>query len=130
MQKNIKKFCKELQVPRHVAIIAARLGITFQPNSGSSMYKLPPEREIISGQEYWNSPFGTLRLSDHWGFAKDDGDSVVFKTDIPVPEKTWILAVNANGWKVLHIFQLHKGNIVRSLDLNKIKHEIEQALCC
>ncbi|MES2023483.1 MAG: hypothetical protein V4439_02255 [Patescibacteria group bacterium] len=135
--RNIKKVRRELDVPRHVAIIATRLGIKFQPNSGSSMYKLPPKEKIIPGQEDWNCPFGTLRLSDHWGILKcscyeeqNSGECncpIVFQTDVPVPTGSWVLAVNNDGWKVVHIFQLKKSNIIYSLDFNKIKFEVEKA---
>jgi hypothetical protein len=98
------------------------------------MYKLPPEEKVILGQERWDCPFGTLRLSDHWSVLKysygEDEYTSVFNTDVPVPEKTWVLAVNNDGWKVIHIFELNKkNNVVRSLDFNKIKSQIENALC-
>lgn len=132
MKINKKK--ERLQVPRYVAIIVTRLNMVFQPNRGSSFYKRPADDKILEGQKDWNSPVGTLRLSDHWGYENQYGD-LVYITNIEIPKRVWVLCINTNikskPWKVLQIFQKEKGsNIIRKIDFIKIQDEINSLLYC
>ncbi len=128
-----KKAVKRLQVPRYVVIIAKRLNMNFQPNRGSSFYKRPYKKRIPDYQKNWNSPVGTLRLSDHWGYENSKAESV-YRTDAYIPKGQWALCINAkepisSSWKVLFIFETKKSNVIREVDFKKVEEEIKQSLC-
>jgi hypothetical protein len=129
--EKIKKRVKRQRVPRYVAIIAKRLNMVFQPNRGSSFYKRPSIKKIIDDQKEWNSPLGTLRLSDHWNY-ENSRDDIAYKTNITILEDTWILCVNSGlkerPWKVLEIFNQKKGNVIRNINFRKIQSEVDQIL--
>ncbi len=119
-----------------MAIIAKRLNMRFQPNHGSSLYKRPSRKKVIPEQVDWDSPIGTLRLSDHWNYENHYGDTV-YKTDEIVPERTWVLAVNKglnrgrrfNPWKVLQIFQKTGNvNLIRKINFKEIHNEVDKAI--
>lgn len=128
--RNFKKKAKRQDVPRFIAIISTRLNMKFQPIKGSSFYKRPAKDRIIKGQEEWNSPVGTLRLSDHWNYF-NQAEKLVGQTDIFVPPKMWALSVNTGralkAWKVLKVFEC-KVNVIRDIDFISIQKEIEIAL--
>ena len=100
--ERVKSKAKRLRIPRKVAIIATKLGIRFQPNRGSSLYRLPGKKKIFSSQKNWMSPVGTLRVSDHWGYENSDGN-IVYRSDIPVTG--WAIGINdgigPNPWKII-----------------------------
>jgi hypothetical protein len=128
------------KVPRFVAIISRMLSMHFQPNRGSSMYKLPGKKIVIPDQEEWNAPVGTIRFSDHWNCIplnrKDcvskNYNERVFMTTEKIPPGKWALCVNTgsgqNGipWKVIAIFD--KQNPIHSFDVVSIKAEIRIAI--
>lgn len=131
---DIRQLEKQFVLPRYVAILVKRLNMEFQPNRKSSLYKRPTKNKILPGQEYWNCPVGTIRLSDHWNYTNSD-EKLVFKTKIPVSKDTWVLCLNTGQktqkpWKVLIQFKVKKGiNIIRTIDFEKIQQEINSVLC-
>lgn len=127
---KIKERSQIYEIPRHISIISKNLGIHFQPNDGSSLYKIP--YKILAGQDHWDCPHGTLRLSDHWEYVNKNGDTV-FVTDQEVPEYTWCIAVNTGKiptpWKVLCILDLEKNkNIIKEIDFKNIHRNIFEVL--
>lgn len=127
----MKKKTKRLQVPRYIAIIVTRLNMVFQPNKGSSFYKRPSKNKILPGQANWDSPVGTLRLSNHWNY-ENIHDELVYVTNTNVPRGKWVLSVNTGTkpkpWKVLQIFEVKQGNVIRKIDFNPIQREINSLL--
>jgi len=130
--KSIKKRAEHYSVPRFISIISKRLNMKFQPNRGSSFYKRPSIDKRYSNQEDWDSPFGTLRLSDHWDYVNSNNENV-YRTDVDLPKKVWVLCINTGDrpspWKVLEIFQEgEKINIIRNIDFKKIQRETDKIL--
>lgn len=130
--KKIKRLQEQCFVPRYIIIIIIKLGIRFQPNLGSSFYKLPRKEKILKGQEYWDSPFGTLRLSDHWNYVNKN-EKLVYVTDVKIPKYTWCLAINTgiqpSPWKVLNVFSIiNNENVINNIDYKKIHKNIFQIL--
>ena len=130
---SIKSETRELNVPRFVVIFIKKLNISFQPNRGSSFYKKPPRKKIKKGQKDWNSPIGTLRISDHWNY-KDWGEHPIYQTDVPVSEYSWVLAINTGQtscpWKVIYgIKKCGKGdNIIARINFKELKVQIAQEI--
>lgn len=130
--ENIKKRTEHYAVPRFISIISKRLNMKFQPNRGSSFYKRPSEDKRFCIQKDWNSPFGTLRLSDHWDYINSNRENV-YRTDVDLTKKVWALCINTGNrpesWKVLEIFKEgEKINIIRNIDFKKIQLEIDEIL--
>jgi hypothetical protein len=104
----------------------------FQPNRGSSLYKRLAENKILPNQKEWNSPVGTLRLSDHWNYNNRRYDELVYRTSTEIPLRTWVLCINTNikpnAWKVLEIFETKKSNVIRKINFKKIQSEIDSLL--
>jgi len=120
-------------IPRYISIIARRLNIKFQPNHRSSLYKRTPVKKVIKGQEEWQSPVGTLRLSDHWNYVPLEREKIVYSTDKPIADYAWALCVNTgeklNPWRVLAVFNKKiKNNVIYNIDFEKIKFEINNAI--
>ena len=103
----------------------------FQPNQGSSLYKRPSKSKIAPEQEDWDSPIGTLRLSDHWNYRNQNSRDV-YRTNLPIPSHSWALCINRGyidtPWRVLQIFKSNKGNMIREIDFEGIKKEINSLL--
>lgn len=122
MKNNINTLAGTFEIPRPIAIIAKKLGLLFQPNQGSSMYRLPANKNIPTEQKDWDCPIGTLRLSDHWDYRGNTSKNV-FVTDIAIPDGQWAICINTgvkeNPWKVLSIVPC-QGNIVHAVDYKSI----------
>lgn len=132
MAAEMKKREMLYHVPRYIAIISQRLNMWFQPNSGSSFYRRPSKTRVVEEQKSWNSPVGTLRLSDHWNYENYQGRRV-YLTDVNLPEKTWALGINTGiieaPWKILQIFKKEsRKNIIRNVDFGLIKSEVKRLL--
>lgn len=132
-KSRINRKAKHFAVPRVIAIISLRLDMTFQPNKGSSFYKRPPKDKVPVFQRSWDSPVGTLRLSDHWNY-RNSYEELVYRTNNTVPQNKWVLCVNTGipprAWKVLQIFRKDENNnVIMSIDFNKITDEINALLC-
>lgn len=132
-KSRINRTAKRLAIPRVIAIISLRLGMTFQPNRGSSFYKRPTREKVPVYQRSWDSPVGTLRLSDHWNY-KNSNEELVYRTDNTVPKHKWVLCINTGipprAWKVLQIFKKDENNnMIMSIDFSKITDEINALLC-
>lgn len=131
MIKNINKIkTMQKKIPRYVWLIALRLQATFQPNTGSSLYKIPGKNRIPEEQKNWNSPIGTLRLSNHWNY-ENSREKKVYITDKEVPVGVWTLCINTGPksdtpWKVLHIFRIDGSNILQNIDFLSIEKEIRK----
>ncbi len=110
-------------IPENIRYVSKGLGMTYQPNKGSSFYKLPPKDKIPTYQRGWDTPIGTWRLSDHWNYVNNYGE-LVYNTDSRIPEGKWALCVNVGvspAWRVLKVF--YSTNSV--ISVSKIKEEIE-----
>lgn len=101
----------------------------FQPNENSSMYKRPSKHKVFPGQKHWNSPVGTLRLSNHWNYVNRNGDKV-FVTNQGVEQGQIALCVNTNmkpaAWKVIYVFS--KEDIKKPINFKEIQLAVDEAM--
>ena len=126
--KELGSYNYKRHIPEYVRVIAFNLGLTFQPNKGSSFYKLPPKDQIPVHQRGWDTPIGTLRLSDHWNYINNYDESV-YNTNVHIPEGKWALCINAGAspaWRVLKIF--YSNSTSMKIDFFRIKVIIENQI--
>lgn len=118
----------QFEVIRSIAILVCKLDMSFQPNFGSSFYRLPNKKKLIASQRSWKCPVGTLRLSDHWNY-KNYKDEIVYRTDLSVSKKKWALAINYGPgydkpWHIVQVFEKPKQQI----DFNLMQRMVKEAM--
>lgn len=118
---QIKKFCN---VPRYIAITALKLNLVIQPNKGSSLYQRTPQKMVKKEQRDWNSPVGTIRLSNHWNYKNDDG-KLVYRTNNKTKKGVWALGINSGDsktpWKIILVLD---DSRIESINFGLLKNSI------